>query len=1398
MLKFSPGIKQFLLVFIFFLTTLGFSQTTTIYSENYEAGFGGWSFSSIGSGTGSWINGSNAAHSSGATGNYVYSQVYDKNSNNDNNTNYNNHTYIIATSPTINTTGYSNITFAFDIWYNTETNWDGMKVEYSLNNGATWSNLGSVNNANWYNDTDVDAFGNNVEGWSGNSGGWITRSISLSKENSGFDNNSQVKIRILFASDTYKTNVGVAFDNIIIKSDKYCFSYGNNTDGYKTGIRLVSFNTIDNATPIEDNDYSDFTSQSTTVTQGTSYNLTVKVNTDGNYAVRVVVWIDWNQDGDFNDNGEEINVGYAVNVSNGSTSLSPYSITIPAMANTGPTRMRVSAKYYSYPSSCETGFDGEVEDYTINVIEPITITTGTISPISYCEGSSLSIPYTISGTYNSGNVFTAQLSDATGSFASPVTIGTSTATNAGTISGTIPLGTATGSGYRIRVVSSNPVVIGSNNGTNITINALPDTPIIGSITQPTCTVAGSVDLNGLPSGNWTLIRTPGNIITTGSGTNKTISGLSPGTYTFSVNNAGSGLSAEYFNNMTLTGTPVLTRTDATVNFNWGSGNPGGAVNNNKFSARWTGQIQPLYSETYTFTTNSDDGIRLWVNGTQIINNWTDHAPTNNSGTISLVAGVKYDIVLEYYENGGGAVAKLSWSSASQANQIIPQTQLFPLGTGCTSSSSTNVVVNNPSTPTQPTAIDSQVCIGSTATLSASGAVSGEKYKWYDAETGGTLLKTSTNNTDNTYVTPVITVTTNYWVSVLNAGGCESAKTMVTANVITVNTWNGSISSDWNTDANWGCKVPSSTNNLDVLIPAGLSTYPTLSSGSTGYVENVEFQLGSTLNVVNNSLRVTKNIKLNGSIYLQAESQLLQDEGSVLDIASTGFIEIDQQGTSDNFKYNYWGSPVGKISTSQNNASYTIATVLRDGTDTNNIKNIDFGASYTYADGGATSPIKLSTYWMYKYANKTSSDYNAWEHLGKDGTLSVGEGFTLKGANTDQTEQNYTFVGKPNNGTIKLPLSAGGAYLIGNPYPCALDAKQFIRDNISTANGGNRSVDVINGTLYFWDHFGGGTHLLKSYEGGYAIYTLTGSVPAIAINTLVNSTGNSSTKVPQRFIPVAQGFFVEAAAGLTGTEYIQFNNGQRKYKTEQVNTSIFLKNSKKKISNKNSTDEDLFPKIFLEYNSPNGYQREILVGFINSATDSLDVGYDALLNETNEEDMYWKSGKNDMIIQAVKTLDDNRVLPIEIKTAITGVNKISIKSLENIPEGTEIFIKDNSTGETFNITSNPFEINLNAGTYSNRFALSFKTDASLSVFDTILDKELVVFMDNSNSEIKLINNSNIEINSINLYNYLGQQIKIWKTSLNQNRLSLPVKTASGVYIIRINTSKGTINKKIVIE
>lgn len=147
---------------------------------------------------------------------------------------------------------------------------------------------------------------------------------------------------------------------------------------------------------------------------------------------------------------------------------------------------------------------------------------------------------------------------------------------------------------------------------------------------------------------------------------------------------GIGLQGTYYKGTQLSGVPLLTRIDPTINFDLSYGkqpqvlSPApGIVPEDMFSVRWTGQVQPLYSENYTFYTLSDDGVRLWLNGVLLVNNWTNQSATEKSGSITLVAGQKYDIVLEYFENTGDAVTKLYWSSASTAKEIIPQLQLFP-------------------------------------------------------------------------------------------------------------------------------------------------------------------------------------------------------------------------------------------------------------------------------------------------------------------------------------------------------------------------------------------------------------------------------------------------------------------------------------------------------------------------------------------------------------------------------------------------------------------------------------------------------------------------------------------------------------------------------------------------
>jgi hypothetical protein len=88
-------------------------------------------------------------------------------------------------------------------------------------------------------------------------------------------------------------------------------------------------------------------------------------------------------------------------------------------------------------------------------------------------------------------------------------------------------------------------------------------------------------------------------------------------------------------------------------------------------------VQPFFSETYTFSTTTDDGTRLWINGQQLVDAWVPQSPTTWSGTITLQAQQVYAVEMDYFQGGGGAIAQLSWSSPSTVSSIVPQTQLYP-------------------------------------------------------------------------------------------------------------------------------------------------------------------------------------------------------------------------------------------------------------------------------------------------------------------------------------------------------------------------------------------------------------------------------------------------------------------------------------------------------------------------------------------------------------------------------------------------------------------------------------------------------------------------------------------------------------------------------------------------
>ncbi|HHX17424.1 MAG TPA: anti-sigma factor domain-containing protein [Clostridium sp.] len=139
---------------------------------------------------------------------------------------------------------------------------------------------------------------------------------------------------------------------------------------------------------------------------------------------------------------------------------------------------------------------------------------------------------------------------------------------------------------------------------------------------------------------------------------------------------GEGLKGQYYNDMDFKDFK-LERIDPVVNFNWGINPPDTTMfNNGVFGVRWTGKIQPPYSEEYTFYVTRNSGARLWINNQLIINEWNDMWNVTNTGKIYLEAGKKYDIRLEYYKNMGIGAIRLEWSSMSMPKNVVPQSRLY--------------------------------------------------------------------------------------------------------------------------------------------------------------------------------------------------------------------------------------------------------------------------------------------------------------------------------------------------------------------------------------------------------------------------------------------------------------------------------------------------------------------------------------------------------------------------------------------------------------------------------------------------------------------------------------------------------------------------------------------------
>lgn len=143
--------------------------------------------------------------------------------------------------------------------------------------------------------------------------------------------------------------------------------------------------------------------------------------------------------------------------------------------------------------------------------------------------------------------------------------------------------------------------------------------------------------------------------------------------------AGTGLTASYFSNGTLAGSPVLKRVDPLIDFNWGLGAPSGDLPTDYFSVRWEGLLAAPTTGTYRFQVPTNDEIRLWVNGKKVLDTWDGRREDNSNAFVELAAREKTVIKLEYVDADGEAHLQLQWIPPGQGPQIIPTANLYPVG-----------------------------------------------------------------------------------------------------------------------------------------------------------------------------------------------------------------------------------------------------------------------------------------------------------------------------------------------------------------------------------------------------------------------------------------------------------------------------------------------------------------------------------------------------------------------------------------------------------------------------------------------------------------------------------------------------------------------------------------------
>ena len=680
--------------------------------------------------------------------------------------------------------------------------------------------------------------------------------------------------------------------------------------------------------------------------------------------------------------------------------------------------------------------------------------------------------------------------------------------------------------------------------------------------------------------------------------------------------------------------------------------------------------------------------------------------TENGGTNRTATGVVSGTPFNTFTTPVTTTTTYALVSVTDANSCIRST-------GFTGGSASIVVNPKPTAPVPGTVVQ-PTCVTPTGSITLNGLI--PSVTWTITQSNGTVQQTYTGTGTSFTVTNLAAGVYTFTVEQIST--CPSAPTAgIEIFAPVTNTWNGTAWSKGSepviTDAIRFSGNYSTTGNLSgcsCLVDPGV---------------NVTVNSNHTLTITN---AVTNN---GGALTFENNSSLLQTTNAV----NSGNITYKRNTSTRRYDYTYWSSPV-------------VRTPV-----------------YTLHD---LSPNTLAD----KY---TSYNPNSGWVISYNGILPMtpGQGYSVRGPqNFDIVTpgtQIATFVGVPNNGNVTVNFVGPDLWhLIGNPYPSALYADQFISDN----------TDNIYGTLYFWTHntppANGGTGTFKYNTADYAIYNMTGGTQG------ATTPGNQTP--PSGYIAAGQAFFACSRANPSAI----FTNSMR----VPGNNSQFFKTT---ASNKANLERH---RVWLNLTNTEGAFKQILVGYIEGATNLWDHNYDGIsLNGNPYVDFYSINNGQNLAIQGrALPFEESDVVPLGYRSAIAGQFTIAIDHTDGLLSSHAVYLEDKVTQTIHNLQTSNYNFTTAIGTFTERFVLRY-TNGTLGVDD---------FTNQNNSFYATVKDKNINLNSgadsmkeVSIFDISGKLLYNNK-KVQSNELHISqFQSGDQVLILKVSLENGNIiTKKII--